>query len=374
MGRVLDLVGPAGVYATRLLAEEGHDVIRVEAPERDALRRQGPFLWEGADPDRSSAHQFFNAGKRSLSLSLGKSDGVAILERLVATVDAIVASAPLAVDEARIRQLNPNVVLTIVEGDDLPELCMYARTGLLAITGHPNATPVLMGGHIIYAATGLWVMVGTAAALLVQRTSGRGQTVRVDIQQCFETFLDHAVENYTARGRPTERRGHRGAVTPISGAFPCADGYWMLSLSDSTERWKRLVEWMEDDELRDEAFLPYDARLAQRDMILDRIGAWAMAYEKQEIVTEAQRRHFPSAPVSTPLDLAADPQLIDRRFLVEMDHPRLGRTRYPRGAIANLWNRDLRPAPRLGEHTSEILAELGYSPEEQTSFFERGVT
>ena len=125
----------------------------------------------------------------------------------------------------------------------------------------------------------------------------------------------------------------------------------MLSLSDSTERWKRLVEWMEDDELTDENLLKYDERLAQRDMILDRIGAWAMAYQKQDVVTEAQRRHFPSAPVCTPLDLAADPQLIDRGFLVEMNHAELGPIRFPRGAIATLWGRDVRPAPKLGGRT-----------------------
>jgi crotonobetainyl-CoA:carnitine CoA-transferase CaiB-like acyl-CoA transferase len=381
VARVLDLAGLAGVYATRLLAEEGHDVIRVEPPAGDEVRRLGPYLGETPDLEGGSYHQFFNAGKRSLTLNLGDDrdevasfDAWAVFERLVATADVIVASTPLPLGDAEIRHLNPNVVLTIVGNDELPELCMYARTGLLAITGHPGATPVLMGGHIIYAATGLWVMVGTAAAMLVQRTTGQGQTVNVDVQDCFETFLDHAVENFTARGRPTERRGHRGAVTPISGAFPCADGYWMLSLSDSTERWRRLVEWMADDDLKDESLLEYDARLAQRDMILDRIGAWAMAFKKQDVVTEAQRRHFPSAPVCTPLDLTEDPQLIDRGFLVEMNQPELGPMRYPRGAIANLWGHDVRPAPKLGEHNAEILTELGFGPEEQLLLFERSVT
>ena len=174
-------------------------------------------------------------------------------------------------------------------------------------------------------------MAGVAAAMLVQQLTGQGQTVTVDIQQCFEIFLDHAVETYTARGRLTERRGHRGAVTPISGAFPTSDGHWMLSLGDATERWLTFMDWMQVPVLADDETLQdYDERLAHRDMILERIGAWTAQFPKAEIVAEAQRRHFPSAPVATALDLAEDEQLIARRFLVEVDHPTHGRMWFPR--------------------------------------------
>jgi crotonobetainyl-CoA:carnitine CoA-transferase CaiB-like acyl-CoA transferase len=216
-------------------------------------------------------------------------------------------------------------------------------------------------------------MVAVASALLIQKTMGVGQTATVDIQECFETFLDHAVENHLVRNRPTERRGHRGAVTPISGAFTAQDGYWMLSLSDSRERWLTLMEWIKDPVLsEDKSLLEYDERLARKDLILDRIGAWAKSYPKLEVVTEAQGRHIPSAPVNTSLELAQDEQLIDRGFLVEVDDPDFGRMWFPRGALATLWNKDMRPAPRLGADNSEILASLGYTPEQQVALFECG--
>jgi crotonobetainyl-CoA:carnitine CoA-transferase CaiB-like acyl-CoA transferase len=375
MARILDLAGQAGVYATRLLAEQGHDVVRIESPRGDAIRRLGPFLDGVPDIDDGAYHQFFNAGKRSLAIDIMAAEGREIFERLIKTSDVIVASDPLPLTAVEIHALNPSLVVTILTEDDRPELCAYARSGLLSITGHPGNMPVLMGGHIVYAATGLWVMVATAAAMLVQTMTGKGQIVTVDIQQCFESFLDHAVENYTARGRSTERRGHRGSVTPVSGAFPSSDGFWMLSLSDSTERWRTLMDWMKDPVLADDAtLLNYDERLARRDMILDRVGSWSATFPKLELVTEAQRRHIPSAPVSTSLELADDEQLIARGFLVKMDHPVHGPLLFPRGALATIWDRQMTFAPRLGASNVDVLTDLGYSAEEQVALFERGIT
>lgn len=375
MARVLDLTGHAGVYATRLMVEAGHDVIRIESPAGDDLRRSGPFLAGVPDIEDGAYHQFFNAGKRSLALDLTTADGREAFERLVRTASVVVASAPLPIDEERLRALRPDVVLVVIAGAERPELCAYARAGLLALTGQPGSAPVLMGGHIVYAATGTWVMVAAAAAMLVQEISGEGQTVTVDIQDCLETFLDHAVENFTARGRPTERRGQRGAVTPISGAFPSEDGFWLLSLHDSRERWETLMEWMQDPVLGDdESLLNYDERLKHCDMILDRIGNWARGFPKQDLVAEAQRRRIPCAPVNTSLELAADEQLIGRGFLVEREHPVHGAMLFPRGALATVLDSEVGFAPKLGSANRALLGELGYTREEQAMLFERSIS
>jgi crotonobetainyl-CoA:carnitine CoA-transferase CaiB-like acyl-CoA transferase len=374
LGRVLDLSRQAGVYATRLLAEQGHDVIRVEPPQGDAVRRQGPFLGDVPDLEDGAYHQFFNAGKRSLALDVASGAGREVFTRLARTAETIVASLPLPVSEAELRAINPNVVLVLITEDDRPELCAYARSGLLSITGHLDRAPVLMGGHIMYAATGLWVMIAAASALLVHRMTGQGQTVTVDVQQCFESFLDHAIENYMARGRRVERSGARGSVTALAGALPSTDGFWMLSLMDSREQWRLLLEWMDDPVLaNDESLVKYEARLARRDEILDRVGAWAGGHTKLDIVSEAQKRHIPAAPIATSLDLAEDAQLIDRGFLVEIDHPAHGSMLFPRGALATIWDREMTPAPRLGSANAEILRELGYTEEEGAMLFERGV-
>lgn len=375
MGRVLDLAREAGVYATRLLAEQGHDVIRVESPHGDAVRRQGPFLGGEPDLEDGSYHQFFNAGKRSVALDVTTPSGREALLLLARTADTIVASAPLPVAESELRAVNPDLVLVLLVNDDLPELCAYAKSGLLSITGHPDRQPVLMGGHIMYAATGLWVMIATGAAQLVKRTTGEGQTVTVDVQQCFESFLDHGIENYMVRGRRVERSGARGSVTALAGALPARDGFWMLSLMDSAEQWRMLLEWMRDPSLAgDESLKTYENRLARRDELLDKIGTWAGDRAKLDVVSEAQKRHIPASPISTSLDLAHDAQLIDRRFLVEIEHPAHGTMLFPRGALATIWDHDMTPAPRLGSANAEILAEVGYSAAERELLFERSIT
>src|SRR5579871_2154625 len=125
MGRILDLATHPAIYAGRLLAECGHDVIRVEAPAGDHIRRLGPYLGNAPGLERGAYHQFFNAGKRSLTLDLDAADGMEILDRLVATADAVIGSATLLHDPLRWRAANPRLIVTVVDGDEEPELSRY---------------------------------------------------------------------------------------------------------------------------------------------------------------------------------------------------------------------------------------------------------
>jgi CoA:oxalate CoA-transferase len=359
MARILDLTTHAAVYATRLLAEAGHDVVRIEPPDGDALRRLEPYLGDTPDLERGAYHQFFNAGKRSLALDTTSPAGRQALLALSRSVDAMVATLPLPVDETQLLEQNPRLVLTTVEDED-PELCAYARSGLLSITGHPGAEPALLGGHAVYAVTGLYVAVATAAALYEQAISGRGQVVRVSVEQCLESLMEQAMLTYTAHGRATERRGLRGAVTAVSGSYRCADGYWMISVPSTPEGWASFVDWTQDPALLADPSLADEAeRSAKQAFIFDRLEAWASALPKDDLVTEAQRRHIPASPVASPLDLVRDPQLVARGFLREVEHPAFGRLLYPAGAIASIRGTCPSLAPALGEHTAEIMAELG---------------
>jgi crotonobetainyl-CoA:carnitine CoA-transferase CaiB-like acyl-CoA transferase len=198
--------------------------------------------------------------------------------------------------------------------------------------------------------------------------------VKVDVQQCMEVFLDHAAAVYATSGGLVERLGSRGAVTATSGAMPCADGYLMLSVSPAPDRWAKLMDWMQDPVLMaDPALAEEDGRQQRRAFIMDRIEPWVKGLKKLDGVAEAQRRGITASPVATTVDLAEDAHLIDRGFLQEIEHPDFGRMLFPIGGTARLRGRPLGPAPRLGEHTADILSELGYNETEHHLLFERGV-
>lgn len=372
MPRVIDLGFFPGAYATRLLAEVGHDVIRIDPPQGDVVRRSGPFLRNTPHLEHGAYHQFLNAGKRSLSLNLNSPIGCRLFKEVIQNADALVASQPLPLEESECMELNPKLVLTLVEEDEA-ELCAYARSGLLSLTGQPEGRPTILGGHIIYFATGTYIAVGTSAALYTLGQTGQGQILRVSMRDCLDTFVEQAMVEYTFSGTNTERRGGRGSITAISGALPCKDGYWVISQINRPGRWEKFTDWVQDPELNADPSLGQDENQARKkDFIMDRILAWSKRFSKSELVEEAQRRHFPASPVSTPRDLVTDPQLRSRGFLTQIDHPEFGNMTFPQGAIASVLGRSLTPAPRIGEHNAEVLSELGYSEEEHRTLVEVG--
>jgi crotonobetainyl-CoA:carnitine CoA-transferase CaiB-like acyl-CoA transferase len=373
MARIIDLTGLTGAYATRLFAEQGHEVIRVEDPEGDNVRRLPPLLREKQDLEHGAYHQFLNAGKKSLAINLDSPAGQKIFLELLSQSDALVADASLLRREDRfLFEANPKLVLTKILDDDA-ELCAIARSGLMSLTGHPGKAPVMLGGHVPLLAVGVYVAVATAAALLISGKTGKGSVATVSVRQALESFVEQAMVEYTFSGTITERRGSKGAITAISGALPCKNGHWVISQINRPGRWAKFLEWVQDPELAfDPSLAQEEIQHQRRDFILDRLRLWAERFTNTELVEEAQRRHFPASPVSTPLDLVEDPQLIGRGFLKEIDHPEFGLIKFPEGAIASVLGTQLSPAPWLGEHTTEILTQLGYSDDHRKTLISAG--
>jgi CoA:oxalate CoA-transferase len=364
MLRVIDLTSFIGAYAARLFAEQGHEVIRVEPLEGDELRRLPPFLRDKQDLEHGAYHQFLNSGKKSVTVDVESDTGKKILHNLLGQADVLLASTPF--DEPSCLAANPKLVLTKII-DDAPELCAVARSGLMSLTGHPDRPPVTLGGHVPHLAVGIYVAVATAAALLARKSSGRGLVATVSVRDSLASFVEQAMVEYSFSGTITERRGSRGAITAVSGAMPCKDGHWVISQIHRPGRWSKFVEWVRDPELSsDPSLAEEENQHKRRDFIMQRLDDWAKRFTKTELVEQAQQLHFPASPVSTPLDLVNDPQLIARGFLTEMDHPEYGKILFPQGAIAGVLGNRLNPAPRLGEHNDQILKEIACAPDAAT--------
>jgi crotonobetainyl-CoA:carnitine CoA-transferase CaiB-like acyl-CoA transferase len=179
MLRVIDLTSFIGAYAARLFAEEGHEVMRVESPEGDELRRLPPLLRDQQGLEHGAYHHFLNAGKKSGTVDVHSDAGKKILHSLLGQADVLLASAPF--DEQACLAANPKLVLAKIV-DDAPELCAVARSGLISLTGHPDRAPVTLGGYVPHLAVGIYVAVATAAALLVRNSSGRGLVATVSVR------------------------------------------------------------------------------------------------------------------------------------------------------------------------------------------------
>jgi crotonobetainyl-CoA:carnitine CoA-transferase CaiB-like acyl-CoA transferase len=368
MARFIELTNLAGAYASRLFVEEGHDVIRFEGRDGNHLRDLTPFLGNETDAESSAYHHFLNAGKRSLTVNLKSTAGQDIFLRLLASADVLMTSCPLPFQDSRLFKENPKLVLVKI-ADQEPDLCAMARSGLMSLTGHPDKSPMVLGGHLAALATGVYVAVATAAAMRTALQTGKGLMTTVSLREALETFVEQAMVEYTFSGTVTKRRGSKGAITAISGALPCKDGHWVISQIHRPGRWAKFVEWVKDPELAADASLAKEEnQIKRRDFILDRVLLWASQYSKNQLVEEAQERHFPASPVSTTLDLIHDPQLTARGFLKEISHRQFGRIMYPQGAVASMRRKELKPAPMLGEHNSEILTEMGYSEADLQSF------
>lgn len=364
--RAIDLTSLIGAYAARLFAEAGHEIIRIEPAEGDDVRRLPPFLRGTQDLEHGAYHHFLNASKKSVTLNLEKAQDRKRFLDLLGTVDVLLADDPLLVDEHACMAANPKLVMTKIV-DDAPELCAVARSGLMSLTGHPDRPPVTLGAHVPYLAVGIYAAVATAAALLARNTAGRGSVATVSVRDSLASFVEQAMVEYRFSGTITKRRGSRGAITAVSGAMPCKDGHWVISQIHRPGRWSKFVEWVGDPELSaDPSLAEEENQHKHRDFIMQRLDGWAKRFTKNDLVEQAQFRHFPASPVSTPLDLVGDPQLLARGFLSEMNHRELGKINFPHGAIASVLGNRMARAPKLGEHNAEILDGLDQGSETRT--------
>lgn len=371
--RVIDLTAMVmGPYATQIMADMGADVIKIEPPEGDNTR----YISVGPAPGMSGVFANVNRGKRSVVLDLRTQDGKAKLNALIGTADVFIHSmrakavAKLGFAYADVVNVNPSVVYTNCYGYgrrgpncDLPAYddTIQAECGLPAVqqmmTGNPDFVGTIMADKV----AGLTVLYATMMALFHRERTGEGQEVEIGMFETMASFMlvEHA--NGALFDPPLGVAHYPRAVAPNRRPYRTKDGY-VAALIYNDKHWAAFVEAVQPD-WNTEAY----ATLAQRAKCIDHIYALLaktfLQRTTQEWLDLLKKLSIPAAPLRTPDELFEDTHLNAVGFF-ETVESRHGKIRYP--GVPTWFSRSpgrvAGPAPELGEHTGEVLAELDLKP------------
>jgi crotonobetainyl-CoA:carnitine CoA-transferase CaiB-like acyl-CoA transferase len=379
--KVIDLTHHiAGPYATKLLADFGADVLKVERPGGDPARRLPPFYHDQPDAEKSLPFLYLNTNKRSITLNLKSETGRSILMDLLADADAVVENfsprvmPSLGLDAETLRQHNTKLVVASVSNFGqsgswrdfrATEIVEYALGGLMYIFGAYDREPLKHALHQAQFKAGTNLASATLMALYHQRLTGQGQRVDVSIQESIASALRDVTNNYTYTGAVRRRQpNHTGDLTRLRAV---SDGYVLPNPGmGATLDWKVLVDFLEAPELDDERFDNASARLENAEAlgeILDQIFA---TKHKEEIFYAAHQKRFIYGVIDSPEETLDNPQIQARGYYVPVQHPDLGEITFPGAPFlmsGSPWA-VTDAAPRLGEHTGAVLGDMGYSAQE----------
>jgi len=391
--RVLDCTqGVAGAYCTKLLADFGAEVIKVENPKGgDSTRSVGPFLKNEPDPEKSGVFFYLNTNKKSVTLNLESREGTRIFKELVKRASVLVESfepgkmAELGLAPEQLRQINPRLVITSISayGQTGPyrnykatNFTVYATGGAMYTQRpgtKPLARPVIEGGLQAEYATGVLSYIATVSALIKRGSSEKGMSIDISAMECVaSTLMGHVAEySYLGLSRRTSPFAIHGY--PIGYSVPCKDGW--ISLTPGVGGAPNIAFLIGQPELQDDPLLADPrTRMANPERFDALIIPWLKERSKWEIARQAQELRLAFTPVLSPEELLEDEQIKAREFFAKVDHPVMGEVTYP-GAPAKLsgspWQAGR--APLLGEHNEEIYGEIGYTKESLTELKKKGI-
>jgi len=380
--RILDLADSKGAYCTKLFADLGADVIKIERPEGDPGRAMPPFVDDTPHPEKSLYFLHRNAGKRGITLNLETSEGSDILKKLVKTADVLVDNSPpdymanLGLDYPALQEINPGLVMASITefGHSGPykdckgsNLVDYALSGVMITSGYPGKEPCLCPGTPAHDAASLYANIAILAALYMRGATGQGQYIDTSVHETSRLGLyPWIVPNYSYAinpdGPPPTSETRMGAsIYPV---YPCKDGLIRV-VALTPRQWDALVRVLGSPEvLLTEEWRGFLYRIGNADDLYALVLEYTEKYTMLELFEAGKREGVPIAPILNIEDFYNSPHTKARDFFVEVDHHVAGKADYPGPPYK--WTetppRIQRPAPCLGEHNEEIYcSELGFS-------------
>ena len=375
--RVLDVTQfMAGPFCAMLLADLGADVIKVEPPAGDSTRQMPGAV--GADTPSFNA---VNRGKRSVVLNLKMPDGRDVFKRLARSTDILIENyrpgvmTTLGVDYQQLAPLNPRLIYASISGYGQTgphrnkggfDLIAQGVAGIMSITGEPGRPPVKAGVPLTDLGAGLFTLVGILAAVESRHRTGVGQHVDTSLVDAGVALsLWEATEYFSGMGIPAPMGSAHRMNAPYQ-AIRCADGY--ITLGAANERlFRRLcdvlghLEWTDVSEFVDNA-----SRVRNRAALAERIESITAQRPRSHWLAVLEANDIPCGPINDYAQVFADPQVVAREMVVEVEHPTLGHLKTLGSPIKlSATPPDVgRRAPLLGEHTDEVLAEAGFGENE----------
>ena len=384
----------AGPYCTKLLADYGADVVKVERVDGgDGARRSGPFPDDVPHPERSGVFLHLNTNKRSLTLNMKTEGGRRIARELAKSVDIVVESfrpgtmARFGLDYGILSSINSAVVMASISnfGQSGPyrdyvgsEIVFYGMGGEMHSTGLDGREPVKLGGTVGLYQAGAIGAVATMGAFLGSRFQDIGQHMDVSImetQVCSQDRRTSALVGYQYTGETTPRLPMATAGYPI-GVYPCRDGYFEVTAG--LVLFPRVVRMLgEPDFLKEPRWYADDAQSDPqlREEFEAFFLGWTLERTKNELWELGRTCNVFCAPVNTVEDVCTDPEFGGGGAFVAVSHREAGEVSFPGAPFAmdeSPWS-IRRAAPLLGQHNVEVLADIGYSRSDVSMLREQGV-
>jgi formyl-CoA transferase len=374
--RVVDLTRAlAGPYCTLLLADHGADVVKIEIPgSGDETREWAPPHMNGV----SAYYLAINRNKRSVTCDLKTSEGKEILERLIERGDVLVENfspgvmGRLGFPDDRIRAINRRAIVCHISGfgQDGPgrawaayDLVVQGMGGIMSLTGHPGDEPTMVGVPQADMVAGMFAAFAIAAALEARHRTGTGQVIDATMIGGQVALLSRQAARYFADGTVPAPEGNvHASIVPYQ-TFRAADGFVNVCCANNA-LFERLCRAIDLEELLDDPrFADNTSRVSHRDALVPLLEAKIGTLPKSEIVRKLREANVPVGPISNLAEVFNDPVVRHLGLIAEVDHPVAGRVRAP-GIPVRLSDTPgsvRRYPPLLGEHTDEVLRDLGYS-------------
>jgi crotonobetainyl-CoA:carnitine CoA-transferase CaiB-like acyl-CoA transferase len=368
----------AGPTCGMMLADLGADVIKVErVPGGDDTRRMDRPEVNG----ESASFMAMNRNKRGIALNLKLPAAQDALKRMAAEADVVTENyrkgtmEKLGVGYEDLRRVNPGIIYCSISGYGRTgpyadkggfDLIAQGASGLMAVTGEPGRAPVKSGGPVCDINAGLLGALGVVSAYVHRLKTGEGQLVDTSLFEAGIQQMYWQAAIYFATGESPGPTGSAHILSAPYQAFRAADG-WLTIGGANQANWERLVAVLQAPELlKDARFASNAERMKNLPALIAALEPHIKKRRVRELLAALDDAGVPCGPINSIADMASDPQTRAREMVVELEHPRAGRTRalgLP-VKLSRTPGKVTRPAPLMGQHTREVLAEFGFSKEE----------